>query len=242
MGKRIFWVLVSLVALAGLTTMIYFGIQPRPISKIQLSKFESHTVLANSLLLRLREEIKHSPVLFLGVDPTHPEHYEIWQEFLKQNHEQGFAYDILVQEQALETDLFPTAQKVATKEDFPVFMHGIQAAVGQGHRVAVILPLIYSVQMIRGNVARNYNTQVQSPEVATSFSLTDFPRNRDQEKDMNHRCIVEGVDETGLGPFGCMVVQTARANYRKHYEPGEAVGLVNQIGQRDYLVFYTKEK
>jgi hypothetical protein len=243
MGKRIYWIAVILVALAGLTVMIYYGIQPQPIQKIKLSKFETHTVLANSLLLRLREEIKNSPVMFLGLDPDRPEHFEIWREFLKQNQEPGMAYDLIVMDQDLTTDLFPEAQRVGTRdENFPIFFEGITKAVTQGHRVAVLMPLIYSVQMIPQNVASHFNSQPNLLVPATSFSLTDFPRSREQEKDMSQRCIVEGVDQTGLGPYGCLLVQMARANYRKRYEPGDAVGLVNQIGLRDYLILYTKEK
>ncbi|MGZ5279455.1 MAG: hypothetical protein ACXWC9_05910 [Pseudobdellovibrionaceae bacterium] len=240
MGKRIYWVLVILIALVGVATMVHYGSQPRPTSKIKLSKFENHTMLANSLLSNLREEIKNSPVMFLGLDPDIPEHYEIWKEFLKQNHESGMAYDLVVVELELTTDLFPDAQRVETKNDFSAFMQGIEAALGQGRRVAVILPLTYSVQMIEQNMAHIYNTKVQVP--ATSISITGFPRNREQEKDMVRRCMVEGVDETGLGPFGCLVAQTARANYRKRFEPGNALGLVNMVGPRDYLVFYTREK
>jgi len=240
MGKRIYWVLVILVALVGLTTMIHYGTQPRSVGKIKLSKFENHTVLSNALLLGLREEIKNSPVMFLGLDPDIPEHYEIWKEFLKQNREPGMAYDVVVVEQELTTDLFPDAHRVATKSDFSDFMQGIETALGQERRVAVVLPLTYSVQMIQQNMAHIYNTKVQVP--ATSFSITDFPRNREQEKDMVRRCIVEGVDETGLGPFGCLVAQTSRANYRKKFESGDAVGLVHMVGPRDYLVFYTREK
>lgn len=242
MGKRIYWSIVILVALAGLTVMIYYGIQPRPVPKIKLSKFESQTVLANSLLLRLREEIKNSPVVFLGLDPDRPEHFEIWKEFLNLNQEPGMKYDSVVIERDLTTDLFPDAQKVASKDDFPIFLEGINKAITQGHRMAVILPLTYAVQVIQQNVASNFNKAQNVLVPATSFSISDFPRTREQEKDMPFRCVVEGVDQTGTGPYGCLVAQTARANYRKRFSPGDHVGLVNQIGARDYLILYTKEK
>ncbi len=240
MGKKIYWILVGLVALAGVTTMIYYGIQPRPIPKIKISKFESHTVLANAMLLRLREEIKNSPVLFLGVDPDKPEHYEIWKEFLKHDQEAGMSYDTVVMDHELQSDVFADVQKVETKDDVDGFAQGIQNALQQAHRVAVIVPTSYAVQMIHQNFATRFNAKVQVQ--ATSFSLTDFPRAREQEKDMPQKCIVEGVDQTGLGPFGCLIMQSARANYRKRFETGETIGFVNQIGMRDYLVFYTREK
>jgi hypothetical protein len=110
----------------------------------------------------------------------------------------------------------------------------------EGKRVAVIVPTVYSVQSIPGNLVNNFKERTQLHPM--SLSLTDFPRTREEEKFMLHPCIVEGVDQTGEGPFGCAVVQTARGNYRKRYQIGDWVGLVNQIGLNDYLVLYTQEK
>lgn len=240
MGKRIYWALLIVIAVLGLTTVIYYGIQPRPIPKIKLSRFATYEVLADSLLLRLREEIHQSPVLFLGVEASHPEHFAVWKAFLTHDQEMGYKYDLVVMDQFLQSPEFPDAQKVPTKEDVEAFSVGIQNALKEGKRVAVIVPTVYSVQAIPGNFAHNFKERTQIHPM--SLSLTDFPRTREQEKDMIHPCVVEGVDQTGEGPFGCTVVQAARANYRKRYQMGDWVGLVNQIGMSDYLILYTQEK
>jgi hypothetical protein len=241
MGKRIYWVLLALVTLTGLGTMIYYGIQPRPIPKIKLSRFESPTVLANSILLRLREEIQQSPVLFLGVDVDRPEHFAIWKEFLAHNQEPGSKYDLVVMDQLIQNNDIPEAQKIPTKDDFEVFYQGVQQALASGKRIAIIVPTVYSVQMIPGNLVQNYKAKAAVPPM--SLSLSDFPRHRETElKELTNRCVVEGVDQTGVGPFGCLVLQTARGNYRQHFHAGDWIGLVNQIGLKDYLVLYTQEK
>lgn len=240
MGKRIYWVLFGLIMLSGLVTMIYFGIQPRPVPKIRISHFENHTVLANSILLRLREEIRQSPLIFLGVEPERPEHLQIWKELLRLNQEPGSRYDVLVIEQFLGVLDFPEASQVATKENFEVFFEGTEKALKEGKRVAVIVPTIYASQAVHGNLANSY--KIQSKSQPMSLSLTDFPRSRAAEKDMLHPCIVEGVDISGVGPLGCLIVQTARANYRKRFEPGQAIGIVQLVGLKDYLLLYTHEK
>jgi hypothetical protein len=240
MGKRIYWVLLILISAAGLISMIYFGLQPRPIPKIKISRFENHTVVANSLLLRLREEIKASPLLFLGVEPARPEHLQIVKEFLRLNQEPGSRFDQVVLEEHLASPEFPEATLIATQENFETFRDGTKAALAAGKRVVVIVPTIYASQLIHGNVVQNFKAQTEI--IPMSLSLTDFPRKRELEKDMIHLCVVEGVDTSGEGPFGCMIAQTARANYRKHFQPGELVGLVDQVGLKDYLMLLTIEK
>ncbi len=249
MGKRIYWALVVVIAVFGMGFMIYYGVQPRPIPKIKLSQFDSPTVLANSLLLRLREEIKMNSVLFLGVEPEHPEQLQVWRMFLNKNQDSGSRFDVIVIDQYLNAaTLFPEATVLNTKAETDSLAQGIDKATAAGKRVAVITASIYSSQLISGNVISNFRSlsAKSSPgttdKIPMSLSIVDFPRDRGQEKSMLHPCVVEGVDQTGLGPIGCMTVQTARGNYLKRYPFGSWVGLVNQVGLKDYLVLYTQEK
>ncbi len=249
MEKRIYWVLVLLVAISGLGIMIYYGVQPKPIPKIKLSQFESPRVLANSILLRLREEVRNNSVVFLGVEPEHPEQMQVWREFLSQNQEAGSTYQIVVVDENLNAaKLFPEATVLNTKLQLQTLADGIQKATSMGQRVAVITASLYTSQIIFGNLVHAYKEILKKKEqtanefMPLSFSIVDFPRAREQEKSMLHACIVDGVDQTGMGPFGCVIVQMSRANYRKRYNPGSGVGLVNQVGLKDYLVLYTNEK
>jgi hypothetical protein len=261
MGKRIYWVLVALVTLTGIGFMIYYGIQPRPVPKIKLSKFESPAVLASSLLLRLRQEIRANPVVFLGVEPEHPEQLQVWREFLNRNREAASRFEVIVIDENLKaSSLFPEASALDTKGQMDSLIEGIGKATAQGKRVAVITASIYSSQLIFGNLIHNFkehtaknadkntdpntdpNAEPLAQKTPMSLSIVDFPRTRQQEKSMIHPCIVDGVDQTGLGPFGCVIAQMSRANYRKHFEPGTRVGMVNQVGLNDYLILYTQEK
>lgn len=221
--------------------MIYYGVKPRPLPKIRISQFETPTVMANSLLLRLRLEIQKSPLLFIGLQPDYPEHLEIWKQFLHQNQEAGMKYTLVVADQNIkDIDTLAPQEKLATLEQSGVLFEGVENALAAGNRVAVIVPSVYSAQMIHGNLVNLYKQKTGKEPM--SLSLMDFPRKREDEKQASIPCNVEGVDQTGTGPFGCMVIQTARANYRKRFEPGKFVGLVNQIGLNDYLILYSIEK
>lgn len=240
MGKRIYWVLIALVTVCGMSTLVYFAIQPRPVQKIKISQFETPTVLANSVLLRLREEIMHSRLLLLGVDTNSmDESLQIWKLFLDHNVDPQMRYDIVVMDQFLnDIGGIKDIQKIDTKDEIDRLIQGIQPLLEQGKRVVLIVPTIYAVQMIPGNVANKL--KLKFPDMM-SISMTDFPRSRAQEKQASHPCIVSGVDVSGVGPFGCLVMQTARGNYLKKFKPGDKIGLVNQIGLNDYLVLYTTE-
>ncbi|MEZ0392964.1 MAG: hypothetical protein ACAH59_12160 [Pseudobdellovibrionaceae bacterium] len=240
MGKRIYLVLMAALVLLGLGAMIYFGIQPRPIQKIKISQFENHTVLGNSILLRLREEIKLNPLLFLGVEPENPEHQQIWKEFLRLNQEPGLRYDVIAIEQFLGTQEFPEASPIETTEKFTQFMEGTRGALQAGKRVVVIVPTLAASQAVFGNLVNTYKKKTS--ETPMSLSLSELPRTREMEKDMRHKCVVEGVDQTGEGALGCYIAQAARSNYRKKFETGQHIGLVMQVGLKDFLVLYTQEK
>jgi hypothetical protein len=109
----------------------------------------------------------------------------------------------------------------------------------KGQRVAVIMPTIYSSQLIPGNVA--FKMKNQAHLKITSMSITDFPRSREEEKYMRYPCSVEDVDQSGLGKLGCFITQEARTNYRKKMTHDSLVGLVDQMGMSDYLVLLRKE-
>ncbi len=240
MRKRIYLILLGIVSLFGIGAMVYFGIQPRPVLKIKLSKFDSSMVLANSVLLRLRQEIRQSPVLILGVQPNKPDQIKVWRDFLNNDVEAGSKYDVIYKDSSVVTDLFPEAKSLDFKEEFQTLLSEIQNGVFENKRIALLAPTTYASQTIPQSMGYFINQNLQKK--ALSFSLVDFPRSREEEKVYEFPCVVEGVDQSGLGPFGCLLLQSARAQYRKRFQPGESIGFLNQIGMFDYIVFYTREK
>lgn len=252
MLKKIYWFIVVLIVLSAIGSMVYYGMQPRAISKINISQFDDNSVLARSLLLRFREEIHNSPLLFFGIDTQSQDDWKVLETFLRENQEVGFKYDYVAIEQLLTPPAgFPEFEKIETKESFEQFWQGISPALQNQKRVVVIVPYIYSTQVVPGNVVNkirekilNFNKENPNKKIIepTSFSLAKLPRSRPEEKEMPFPCVVEAIDQSGVGPFGCQIVQIARSSYRKHFNSGAHIGLASQIGLHDYLILHTIEK
>lgn len=240
MGKRIYWVLLLLIIGSGVWTMVHYGRQPRSETILRLQVVEKPADWSALLTGKNREKLRASPVLFLGVEADQAEHFEIWKEFLNSLQDPGLKYDVIVMDQELTSPLFADVPKISTKMDFENFAQGVQSALSQNQRVAVILPTVYAVQKIEANVVSNYKLRTQSTPL--SLSVTDLPRTREEEKHTRYACAVEGVDRTGLGPFGCLVLQVARGSYRNRFPSGSKVGLIHQISESDLLILTTSEK
>jgi len=239
MTKKLYWAAVILIAIAGMTSMVYFGLKPRPVPKIKLSHFENPSVLANALLMRLREELRQSPLLFLGLDVSHPEQLETVKTLLENDQEPGIRYDLVVAPDHFLPEGYLVHEKLPPRDQVETLAQGLEKGLEAGHRIAVIVPTADAAQYVSGNLVNQL--KAASKLTPMSLAMTDFPRTRQQESRMTYPCIVAGVDQSGLGPFGCLVAQTARANYRKRYPEGQFVGLVEQIGLSDYLILYTQE-
>lgn len=241
MLKKLYWIILVILVLAGVALVLYYGTKPRPVPKIKLSNFEEPGVLSRSLLLRLNLEIKNSPVLVIGADPKEEVHFLVWQKFFEANQEAGSKYDSLVVDKDLgHADKFPGALALDTLEEIETVIAGVQGAIERNERVAILVPTVYSSQLVHANFVQRLKERLG--QEVTSISLSGFPRTREGEKTMPIACVVEGVDDVGTGGLGCMIVQMSRNQYRnKKVESGKWVGLAEQVGLRDYLVLLTIE-
>lgn len=238
--NTVYWIVVGLVLISGVFATLYFGLQPGSVMKISFAEFPSQDAVADSILLHLHEELKQSPIVLLGVEPEVPEQIQVWDHLLKSNQEAGLKFDHVVIDQFLKTEgFFAGAEKTDTKENLTQVIQVLTDLQAKGQRIVLILPTVYASQMVPGNVASILKEQAHLNIL--SLSLADFPRSRSDEKVMRFPCSVDDLDPTGLGQLGCTIAQEARANYRNKKAPGSLVGLVDQVGKTDYLVFLTKE-
>jgi len=229
-----------LMVCAGIFFTLKYGLQPRPLSKIDLSSFEVPLKFAESIQFRMREEIKATPILIFGIQPDQAYQLELLQEFIKINKEPSMAYDTIVADEhlALPSD-FKVSERIDSLQKTEALAQGLKTAIEQNRRVLVVMPSIYSAQLVGGNVADLLKRKFQLP--MGSFTVVDFPRLREKEKEVTIPCMMTDADTSGVGSLGCAILQKARLAYRKKMTPGFRTGMMDQRGSSDFLIFYSNE-
>lgn len=228
------------MVISGIFLTIKYGLQPRPIRLINLSSFDTPLKLAQSIELRLHEELKQAPILLFGFQPEKAQQLEVIKEFVRSSKDSGLIYDTVVADDNLSLPAeIPVSEKIDSQAKLETLAAGLKAALVQKRKVLLILPSVYSAQLVGGNVADLLRRKFEIPLM--SFTLVELPRNREQEKAVSIPCLMTDADSTGVGALGCAILQTGRAHYRKKMESGKRTGLMDQRGVSDFLIFYSNE-
>lgn len=234
MAKTIYFTLAGLVVATGMGIVIFFGLQPRSIPKVDFSQFENARGLGEATVRRLPLEIKAAPLLFVGVWPGKPENVEALKGFIDSLKDPELHYDVTVIESRLEGFEGWEGERMNLSEEMPRFAGGIKTALEQNKRVLVISPTAFSSQLLAVNVPMRLKSEYGID--ATSFSIAPFPLSRVEEKSFPLICETNNKDEAAMGVLGCAVVQKARSMYRKKKDPKKYSGAVAQVGLHDYLM------
>jgi hypothetical protein len=236
--KYIYWICAALVLIAGLGASVYFGIQPKTLPKITYSHFEQPSKLADAIILRMNQELKTYPLIMLGVMPGRAYDLEVWKAFLAQSSIPGVQYQALVIDPELPgvAAMFPSAVQIDIRKEMDRFIEGAKNARSQGIRMAVILPSIYASQILKENPT---SLIIRTTDLRpASFSITGFPRSPEQEQKQDLRCVMGPADTESTGALGCVAQNSARTAYRKKSEAGKYEGLMDLVGERDYLILF----
>jgi len=239
MKKYVYGAFFGLVLVTGIGFVVYWGLQPRPIQKIKPSQFETQTVVINSILLRLQQELQASPIVLWGMDAANEDQRKVLQEF---QHQSTLPFQVVVIDRSLENQSPEvrgwTGERIDTKNEVERLAQSLNVFRQSGARTLVVMPIEYAAAMLAGSPAN----QLRERGIPTvNLLLSAFPRNREQESKMPVPCNTGDSDLTGTAPLGCQILGSARTMYRKHFEKGARVGLMNQISRNDFLFLMTFE-
>ena len=231
--NKIYWTIVALIAVFGISFAVYFGAQPRSIQKIKYSEVSDPAELGKAVYTRLREEIRQAPILFLGVTPDSQEDYIVWRSFLENNQDPGYKYDLVSIEPMLPyKTLIPFGGEIDIKTQGQQLLEGLKNAQASKIRTVFILPSIYISQLIKENpiamIKKDLNVNL------TTIAITKFPRTREDEAGFDPACVTEN-DIRGTGALGCAIFESARKSYRKKHDPKKYSAILDQVGLSDYL-------
>lgn len=235
--KYLSWIVLGLSVLAGLTVSIYYAIQPKPIPQIKFSQFKEPAEMGQAIYHRLRLEIKNSSVIFLGVEPEKEDHMKIWNGFLEAANSEGVGYSKIV------TDPFLTYKnnikadaEIDVKTHLDSFYEGLQKAIAQNERLAIILPSIYISYLIPQSPLSQIFKKTQKK--FSSFPLVWLPADHESEKLMDFPCVKDDADYSGTRELACMALNEARQTYRKKKDQNKHSGLMSRVGETEYLVLF----
>lgn len=240
--KYLYWLCVVAVLAGG----IYFAVTFSPPavvatqSRIPFSQVEIAEDFGKSVFEALKTEVTSSPIVLLGVTPNQIEDMELLRGFFEANQEPGSKYDMIVVEPMLPyVELFDSNMRIDIKAEMPRFVEGLQKARAEGLRVAVIVPTIYSSQLLLKNPAARLKNEFKLNFL--SISVTKFPVTREQEEAFDPKCVIEeGKDFAGTGPLGCAVQNLARRTYKEKFVDNKLSGFMEQTSPQDYLILFNR--
>jgi hypothetical protein len=239
--KYLYWVFAGLLVVGGIYLSMSVSVAPESVSKIAFGQFTYPEDLGNEVYEKLKEEIKESPLVMLGVTPNQIEDVELWRGFLETaGKDPATKYDVIIVEPKLPyVELLPSNLRIELKEEMSRFVDGVKKARTEGLRVAVVVPSIYSSQVIKGNPVDRLKTEFGMN--FTSLSVTKFPVTDEQEKVFEPLCAVEDrQDKEGTGALGCMIRQAAKKTRKGKFAPNKFSGLMEQSSPRDYLILLNR--
>ncbi len=243
--KKIYAIIIGILSLVALVWVIQLSLEGKPVVKIKLSEFQSTKELSQSILMRLRQEIKDHSILFLGVDPEEPLHLEVWRELLMMDQEPGWKIDEIFVEKGLilPKPLGLGENIIDVKEFESHFKTTWFSESYKNKRVAVIVPNIYSSQLIKDNPAQRLKSNPNESRIL-SLSLVPLSDNTESPEVNRIPCAADGADYTGQSPLGCMIRKKAMF-WKRKFAPkknGSYLGIVEQVGLHDYLIYFRSHK
>lgn len=230
MFKRIYLILMVLAGLAALTFVINGSLKERPIAKIKWSQFTNPEEVAQAISMRLRQEVKDNPIVFIGVDPSEEVHFQIWSEWVKKQIDPGWRFDQIYREPELKGgESWSQALPYDIRKYEDQFIEILTESLKKSERVLALLPHVYVSQRLANNPVQRIQTKLGRKIL--SLSLVDLSNNQIP-------CLKGDADFTGQGALGCLIAEKNLAlRTKKNFNEASYVGLLDQYGFTDFLMF-----
>lgn len=238
--RYLYWIVAAVVVggIIYLTTLV--NPQPTTTATVAFAQYDTPEDFGRQVFSALQSEVKSAPIILLGVTPNAVEDMELWRGFFEANQEAGLKYDIIAVEPMLPyTELFESNLKLNIRDQMTLFVEGVKKALAEGLRVAVIVPHVYSSQLLPGNPADRLQKEFAFPIL--TLSVTKYPLTKGQEEVFEPLCVLEGgSDPAGTGPLGCMIRKIAKKTYNQKFENNKSSGLMEKVSEKDYLILFNR--
>lgn len=236
MGKW-YWALVVLVFVAGLTTVLYFGLEGKTVPVIRWSHFSDAKEASDAVQTRMSQELKSYQIYFLGPHPSKPMHVQTTINIAKWLRSLGpsvLITDPILDEKFPEIkDLNPDVTLDLGREK-DRFLEGLKA-IRPDQKVIVIAPNVYVTHFLSQSPLSEMQEQLKNKNYIV-LSFMNFPGSRDAESDFEFPCRASESSTTQL-ELGCFIRGQARAFYRKKKVEDKTAGFLNLVRSHEYMFF-----
>ncbi len=234
MGK-LYWAIVIVVLVSGLTAAIYFGLQGKSVPLIRWSHFANSQEVSEAIQTRMSQELKPYQIYFIGPHPRKPLHVEVavnLAQWLAQQSPSIIIVDTIMSEQnpaigSLKPDLI-----LDLGQEKERFLQGLKE-LGQDKKVIVIAPNIYVSHFSPQAPVSQMRDQLKNFVV---MSFVNFPRSREEEKDFEFPCRTSESSASQLD-WGCFILGQSRKFYVKKEVSGKVPGFLNLVRTGEYMLF-----
>ncbi len=238
-------VVISLM-LASLAFVFFVGIQPKAISKIGISQFENSDVVVNSLFVSIEPDLISPAIFFLGIDTSDandPMMKEILSKFWSKMQQTPHPFQAMVVDQSIQIPEGMQAEHFDFRKEPERFIEGLKSAEKQAIHLLVVVPVVEASPKIPDSLMSLARKTIytENPAKVAGLVFTSFPRQRQQEEFVTVPCNTGEEDQGQTATLGCYVIQKARFLYRKKYPSGMHVGLLDQLGQEEFVFLLTRE-
>jgi hypothetical protein len=241
--KAIYWVIA--VAVVGIVSFIYIllGDTQKTIPKIKLSYFVDEKEIAQSIDKRLAQEIAQNNFFWIGVEPGKTEQLEVVLK-MKAELEKTKPFRTVILDKELELpqawiEKFKAIEVVSVKESLSAMGELFAQFEKNKERYLLITASLYSSPLVKKNQLNQMKEKYKIWPM--TFSLAYFPVTAELEKEMLFPCLTE--DHSGVSDWGCVVVNKVCFTRCKVDEqnPKAWIGLMDLIGEKDYMVLLRKK-
>ncbi len=237
MGK-LYWAIVVVVVVTGLTTAIYLGLEGKSVPLIRWSHFADAKEVSTAIQTRMSQELRPFQVYFLGPHPRKTLHIQSAINVAQWLRSQGpsiVIVDTIMAEENPEIRAMNADLILDLGQEKDRFLEGLKALAADT-KVIVIAPNIYVTHLSPQSAVSQIQTQLPKYVVLSFFN---FPGSREEEKDFEFPCRTSDSSASQLD-MGCFILGQSRKFYVKSRIEGKTPGFLNLVRSGEYMFFLGK--
>jgi hypothetical protein len=244
MGKKIYILFIILLVVGGILVLVQVNQQSKIVQRLAWSNFNTEDEIAFKMSELLKDKIRSENILFLGLEPGDEGHHKIWLNFLKQIKKSDWVVDEIYFEFQLplvaelwskaNLGMIANVNPIAfdVRKDEKPFIEMLQKNLNSGRKTIVILPNVYSVQILKDNPARRINNTL----IKKVFSISLL-----EVYSESLVCISGDVDYTGQSSLGCAVREKLlQSRLIKNPQKMNYSLTIEEHSAQDFLIFFKK--